>query len=389
MEKRQKRRVWLVVAAALLALAALLMVAGQGEMPEVEALKVDFPRRMRTAERERAERRRTHVMPVAEVSDSGAPAERPRPKDPVLAALPRGKGKTAVVIEANALRHSPVGELLLDCMMRDGGKQLQEFREKSGVDPLKDLDRLVITDEGLMLSGDFSNARFKDLMKDGVSSNYGENARVYEPSETTQGANGTTVKRREPSAIGTWNNQLIVMGRSPDDVKATIDRVEGRGPDEPPAISENSTYGEMYGVLSVDMISRLFPPEQAALAQRLRNVAQNVELHLDATSDVALVADIQGANADEVTDLGKSLGAAMSLARIQAQAQGEKELAQLLDFAKVKPDGSSFTLEMAVPLSVIKERLAFCREERRAAPEPSAEEESAKAGVESTPPVAP
>ncbi|WP_342381711.1 hypothetical protein NVS55_19080 [Myxococcus stipitatus] len=389
MEKRQKRRVWLVVAAALLALAALLMVAGQGEMPEVEALKVDFPRRMRTAERERAERRRTHVMPVAEVSDSGAPAERPRPKDPVLAALPRGKGKTAVVIEANALRHSPVGELLLDCMMRDGGKQLQEFREKSGVDPLKDLDRLVITEDGLMLSGDFSKARFKDLMKDGVSSDYGQNARVYEPSETTtQGANGSTVKRREPSAIGTWNNQLIVLGRSPDDVKATIDRVEGRGPDEPPAISENSTYGEMYGVLSVDMISRLFPPEQAALAQRLRNVAQNVELHLDATSDVALVADIQGSNEAEVTDLGKSLGAAMSLARIQAQAQGEKELAQLLDFAKVKPDGSSFTLEMAVPLSVIKERLAFCREERRATPEQPAEEGSAEAGVESAPPVA-
>lgn len=386
MEKRQKRRVWLVAAAALLTLAAVLMFLGQGETPEIEPLKVDFPRRMRTAERERAERRRTHVMPVAAVPDSGTPAEHFRPKDPVLAALPRGVGKTAVVIEANALRHSPVGELLLDCMMRDGGKRLQEFREKSGVDPLQDLDRMVITDDGLMLSGDFSKARFQELMKDGVSSDYGQNARVYEPGESTvTGADGTTVKRRDSSSIGTWNNQLIVLGQSPDEVKAAIDRVEGRGPDEPPAISENSTYGEMYGVLSVEMISRLFPPEQAALAQRLRSVAQNVELHLDATSDVALVAEIQGANADDVTDLGKSLGAALSLARIQAQTQGEKELAQLLDFAKVRPDGSSFTLEMAVPLSVIKERLAFCREERRSSTEPPAQGGPPAEGVGAAP----
>jgi len=69
----------------------------------------------------------------------------------------------------------------------------------------------------------------------------------------------------------------------------------------------------------------------------------------------------------KVTDLGKSLGAALSLARVKAQAEGDKDLAQLLDFANVQPDGSSFKLEMAVPLAVLKDRLAFCREERQAA----------------------
>ncbi|MCE9670340.1 hypothetical protein LY474_21300 [Myxococcus stipitatus] len=368
MDKRQKRKVWLGVAGGLFVLAAILMLTGQGEDAPPEAPKVEFPRRMRAPERERAERRRTQVVPTLAVQDAG-PAEPARPRDPLLAALPRGKGKTAVVIEANALRHSPIGELLLACLMRDGGKQLEEIRKASGVDPLQDLDRLVVTDEGLMLSGNFAGARFQELLGERVSFDYGQGARIYEPGETNlPQQDGSNVRRRGPGgALGTWNNQLLVVGKTPDEVKAAIDRLEGRGGDEPPLLTENNTYGEMYGVLSVEDIARLFPPEQAELAQRLRTVAQNVELHMDASSDVALVAEVTGANASDVEDLGKSLGAALSLARLQAQAGGDKDkdLAQLLDFAKVRPDGDSFTLEMAVPLAIIQERLAFCREERK------------------------
>jgi hypothetical protein len=358
--------VWLGVAGLLFVLAAVLMFTGQGDKLPEEAPKVEFPRRMKSEERERAERRRTWVMPT--VADAGTAAGSSRPRDPLLAALPRGEGRTAVVIEANALRHSPIGELLMDCLMRDGGKDLNEFRERSGVDPLQDLDRLVITDQGMMLSGNFANAKLKDLMGDSVSMDYGQGARVYEPGEMAMtGPDGGVVRRRRNAAVGVWNNQLLMLGGTPDDIKAAVDRVEGRGPDEPSVLNENSTYGEMYGVMSVDHLARLLPPEQAELAKRLREVAENVELHVDASSDVALVAEVRGEDRNKVEDLGKSLGAALSLARMRAQAEGEQEMAQLLDFARVQPEGSSFRLEMAVPLDVIKERLAFCKEEREAA----------------------
>lgn len=364
----RRRGMWLALAAVLLAVGAWLMFSGQGEEPEVEAPKVEFPRRMRHEEWKRAERRRTQVPPTPAPTESGAVAATPeRPRDPVLAALPRGKGRSAVVIEANALRHSPIGELLLDCLMRDGGKRMDEFRRVSGVDPLQDLDRMVITDDGLILSGDFSKARFSELMQERVSSDYGPDARVYEPGEVVIPLrDGGTARSRGGSAVGTWNNQLLVVGDSPASVKDVIDRVEGRGSNEPPIISEGSTYGEMYGVLSVEQLARMLPPDQAELAQRLKQVADNVELHLDARSDVAMVAQIRGSDPSAVTDLGKSLGAALSVARLKAQADGNKDLAQLLDFARVDPDGSEFKLEMAVPLEAIQERLKWCRDERQA-----------------------
>lgn len=368
MDNRRRRQVWLGVAALLFVVASVLMLTGQGETQAPPPPSVTFPRRMGPVERERADKRRTYVMPTSEAEDAGVAQAPPRPRDPVLAALPRGEGRTAVVIEANAVRNSPIGELLLDCLMRDGGKGLEQFKNMSGVDPLQDLDRMVITDEGLILSGNFGKAKFKELLGERVSSDYGEGARVYEPGELSVPLpDGGTARGRMDSALATWNDQMMVVGRSPDEVKAVIDRMEGRGPEGAPAISEGSTYGEMYGVLGVDQLARMLPPEQADLAARLREVAKNIELHMDTSSDVAMVAEVRGVDEAKVTDLGKSLGAALSLARMKAQAAGDKDMAQLLDFANVQPDGSSFKLEMAVPLEVLKERLAFCREDRKAA----------------------
>ncbi|RKH08426.1 hypothetical protein D7V97_19525 [Corallococcus sp. CA053C] len=366
MDSRGRRKVWLGGAVLLFAVAALLMFTGQGDEAPPPAPEVKFPSRMRGPDFERAEKRRTWVMPTVEDAGVAAPV---KPRDPLLAALPRGKGRTAVVIEANALRHSPLGELLMDCLMRDGGKNLEQFKALSGVDPFQDLDRMVITDEGLILSGDFSKARYQELLGDRVSSDHGPGARVYEPGDTSFPLpDGGTRRGRMDRAVGTWNDQMLVVGRNPDEVKTVLDRMDGRGQEEgPPLLDENSTYGEMYGVLAVEQLAKMLGPDQAELAQRLKDVAQNVELHLDTSGDVAMVADVRGMDADKMTDLGKSLGGALSMARMKAQADGNTEMAQLLDFAKVRPDGTSFKLELAVPLSAIQEQLAWCRTERKAA----------------------
>jgi hypothetical protein len=359
---------WLAVAVVLFGLAAVLMLSGQGEEEAPPPKQVEFPRRMKPEERRRMEQRRTYVQPAAQDAGVAEVARPIKPRDPVLDALPRGKGHTAVVIEANAVRHSPLGELLLECLMRRGGEQLERLRQETGVDPLEDLDRLVVTDEGLIVSGHFGDSRLKDLLTErgATSYDYGGQARIFEPPTQVTLPDGSVRPVRNAPSLAVWNDQMLVLGQTPDELKAVVDRVEGRGPDEPPLIPEGSTYGEMYGVVSVDQLARLFPPEQQELAEKLKQVAQDVELHVDARSDFAMTAHVRGSDEAKVTDLGKSLGGALSMARMKAQADGDQELAQFLDFAKVRPDGTEFKLELAVPLEVIRERLAWCREERDA-----------------------
>ncbi|MFP2913431.1 hypothetical protein ACLESD_52245, partial [Pyxidicoccus sp. 3LFB2] len=64
------------MAAVLFVLGAVLMFTGQGDEPAPEAPKVEFPRRMRSAEHVRADKRRTWVMPVA--ADAGTAAQAPQ-----------------------------------------------------------------------------------------------------------------------------------------------------------------------------------------------------------------------------------------------------------------------------------------------------------------------
>jgi hypothetical protein len=362
-----RQRKWLVAALVLFALGAALMFWGTGDTLPASAPEVEFPRYLRNEEHARLQTRRTHAVPAAAAQPGQPPAPAPERRDPLLSALPRGKGHTALVFEANALRHSPVGELLLQCLMRDGGTQLADLRRVTGVDPLQDLDRLVVTDDGVILSGNFANLRSSEAAARMRSQAYGDGAQLYEPPMPEDG----DLPEAGPSIAG-WNDQLLVLSRSPSGAREVIDRVEGRSrSEEPPLIPEDSTYGEMYGVLSVEQLSQMLGRDQPELLERLREVADSVELHIDARSDVAMVAEVKGADQAKVADLGKSLGAALSVARLKAQAEGQKELAQLLDFARVRPEGDTFQLEMALPLAYLQEQLAWCSKPRRE-PEPDA-----------------
>jgi len=347
---------FLVLAVVVFVAAALLMWFGQGEEAISASVQppVEFPRKLRPQEKTRAQARRTWVVPTP---DAGPPQGA---SDPLLAALPRGKGRTAVVLEANALRHSPIGELLLECLYRDGGKQLRQLQERTGIDPLTDLDRLAITDDGLVLSGNFGKAKTDELLGKHGRSSYGDSARIYEPPTERVLADGG-VGRGGPT-IAMWGNQMIVVGRDRDGVRDVIDRVEGRGSQEPPVLHETGTYGEVYGVIATPTIAKVLPPDQREIAEQLVRAAGAVELHVDARGDVAVVADVKGEDAQAVTDLGKSLGGALALARMRARSEGEEDVAKLLDFARVRPDENAFRLEVALPIDVLKERLAFCRE---------------------------
>ncbi|WP_434041658.1 MULTISPECIES: hypothetical protein [Sorangium] len=336
-----RHRAWLLAAVVLLGLAAWLMSRGDGKATAARKPRVEFPRYPRDAEQERNQRRLT--LPPPPQNDP----KRPGRRDPVLTALPTDKATSALVFEASAIKDSPTGKLWLDCMLAERGMDsFDELKDELGIDVLEDIDRIAATSGGLVVvSGQLGSMRLPSLR--GSRRAHGERGALFEE------------EGRSP-VLGVWGDGLLLVGRRAEDVEAAIDRLEDKVPPEPPVIPEWASYGDAYGVLSADDLAALLEESQPEIAERLRGAVSQVELHIDASEDVAIVADVTGPVKADIDDLGKTLGATLSLARLKAQADGEEELVELLDLARVSPRDGRFMLDLALPLPLIQKAMSRC-----------------------------
>jgi hypothetical protein len=340
-----KRRAWLLAAVVLLACAAFLMRRGESKEKPAPVAHVDFPHYARPDEHKRNQERRTLAPAPAEDGKEGYRQKR----DPVMTALPTTKGKSAMVFEAAALKDSPIGRLWLDCMLSDrDAEELDRFKKDYGVDMLNDVDRVAVSSQKVMiLSGEFGSAHWDKL--DRPKRSYGTKGTIYQREEGESG-----------KAIASWGDGIQLLGDAKE-IEAAIDRLEDRTPAEPPLIPEWSAYGDAYGVLSAEDFAKMLPESQRDVAERLRSALETIELHVDASDDVAIVADATGPTATDVDDLGKTLGSALSLGRLKAQSDGDEKLADLMELARVSPHDGRFSLEMALPMPLIQRQMGPCK----------------------------
>lgn len=344
----------LAVLVVLFGLAAWMTMSGDPEKPAGPA--VEFPREMTPEARRRVASRRTH--PVQLPGANGAERQVVQ-QDPLLASLPRGAGKTAVVLEANAIRHSPLGEMFLACT--NAARAAEKIKEQSGIDVLQDLDRVAVTGNGLTISGDFAAADWDTLLPaEAERISHGDGGRIFKLQQPGQN------DREEAFAV--WGDSFIMIGKE-DELRRTIDRLEGRGEDEPPALDESQTYGEVYGMVGNEDLIR-FVGEEAELSSLSGLLGgANVELHADTSGDVGMVARFANGDPSTLRDLGKAMAGMLSAARIEAMASGDDEKIRLLDMASINPGSGEFNLEVALPQSYLSELAAKCTERREEARE--------------------
>jgi hypothetical protein len=354
-----RRWLWLALALALVTLGAVLMSADEKMTRPPDLDQVEFPTYLRTEEHARLETRRRELpLPKLPADADEEPEEVTR--DPLLRALPAGAGST-LVVEANAVRHSELGELLVDCLRQSDDDPFAELQRHTGLDVLEDLDRIAVAGDTLLIAGHFAGAKWDEVFSEQRPQPYGDAGRLY-----------CGAGEGECSAV--WRDELVVTGPGRAEVQAAIDRIEGRA-EVVPAIGEAETYGEIYGVLDPEELARMVPEEQRAIADTLRQVVDDVGLHVDAMSDVALVAELRGEDEAQLADLAKSVGAALALARMTAKAQGEDELADLLARTRVSPYGNRFSLELALPKALLQQHLEeVCRRHHEESPEPDPSE---------------
>jgi hypothetical protein len=342
-----KRAGFLLAALALFVLAAWLMLGP--ESPRARRAALSFPRHPRPDDIERQERRRTLAVPngaAGEPARGDPNTDPPAPTpavDPVHAALP--PSRVQVVVEAGVLRDSPLGRRLLACLSPAQSEGLREVEERTGFRPLQQLERIAIAggaNDGqslIIAEGDFRGVDIMPLAPNADAMEaLGERALLAEHGDQT---------------LGFWDERLLLIGDAPS-VRDALARLSGG---VPATTLSSEAYGEIYGTLSSEMLSQLLPDE---LGERLRGAADRVLLHVDATDDVLLVAEVHGQREEELADLGTAIAGALSVARLQAVRENDALLADLLDESRVIPGGKSFQLEMALPLATIERHLGEC-----------------------------
>lgn len=362
MRPMKKRGVWLAAAMVLLALAAWLMSRGDKEKPTVRPRKIEFPRYPKPAEVERASRRRT--LPPLSAPPPGVEAPQWK-RDPVLAALPADPKRSAMVFEIEALKESPIMQIWLDCMLARGDERagVARLKDRYGIDVLEDVERVATSSTGLMvLQGSFEGAKFE--RERWTTRTYGEKGILYEEKDTGR-------------VVATWGPDVLLVDPRAEAglVEDAIDRLESTDPTQGSILQEHQAYSDVYGVLSPDDLSRMLPSDQDNLAERIRETVERVEIHVDASEDVAVVAEVAGPAGQEMQDLSKLFGAALSMGRLNAKREDNDELAELLDHAKVetqtrrppwasKPEEQRFSVDVALPVELLK-NLGPCRRDRR------------------------
>jgi hypothetical protein len=259
-------------------------------------------------------------------------------------ALPVKSDAPVVVFEANALRHSRLGERFVACIQAVDAEALRSLERESGIDPLKDIDRVAFLGDAVVVSGFFDRARWDQV---GQAEPYGDAGRLYRDGGMT---------------VGTWRDQILVLSARPEDVRTAIDQLEGRAAVPETGIPESMAYGEVYGVIPGAAARSLLGRSDGGLGDRLASLARRVELHVDAMQDVAAVVRVAGDDPASLSDLARSLGAAMAVARVKAQATQDRRLAELLEHAEVEPGGAGFSLQVALPADLLERWFEGCGE---------------------------
>lgn len=373
----KRKGIWLGVAVVLLALSALLMSRGDQEKPTVRPPKIAFPHNPTADESVRNQKRRT--LPPLRAPAEDAEGFRMK-RDPMLVALPVDPKRSAMVFEVAALKEAPIMKAWLDCMLARndrGMSNMNRFKKRLGLDPLTDIERVAVSSEKLVvMQGDIDKATLDEAVW--VKRSYGEKGVIYEDPESGR-------------MIGTWGDEMMMLSGTPDSAESiedAIDRLESDDPEQKSILSDYQAYGDVYGVVSPEDLAKMLPADQAALAEKIKNVVEHVDLHADASEDVAMTADVQGLKPEDMEDLSKSFGAALAVGRIKAQSDGDDKLAELLDYAKVKPRGSSFAVDVALPFELLKQ-LGPCKKDDRdrdreqGEDDPPAKAQAAPAGQES------
>jgi hypothetical protein len=349
MNHRRNQRIWLAVAGMAIALTTLLM-SMHSERERAGQPRVVFPKYLDDRARDRRAMRRQELsLLLARQTEEGRQV---RKEDPFLVAISGAAARGShMVIELEAFKKTPLGEIMTRCLEEAEDGFFVEFEEKTGVSPVDLIERVAMTDDLFLIQGNF-----KDVNLDALS---GEDYMRVEEGDTVLYRSSDDPDLRDVKTA-LWKENILMFGDNTAALKESLGLLNGELPYDAEVISDDDAYGEIYGRMDVEEAAELFA-SKGDFSERFTRVVDDVKIHMDATSNVAIVAQVFGEDTTAMENLARTLGGILAVARVTARAKNNDTLAELLDFARVSNDGNTFDLELALPLDFLKEHMADCR----------------------------
>lgn len=325
----------LAVLAVLLLIAASLLSRGSADV--VATADGGVENKKTRKERVVYPRDKKRVRVSRSLDDPRPAEERKRSLDALQRSVLGDAQKGAVFVEANALRHSPLMEKVLKCREADANGGLAQMKEELGIDPLEDLDRIGFNGEVFAASGFFQGMRVPS--EAGAGQAYGDKARLWH----VEGEKGQDV------VFAQVDQGLLLSGPDEATVKAAIDRAEGRSAASggPPAGLGES---ELYGSLPGSFLARLALGSRDPNVARIAELVTSTSVRMNVAQDAALSLDVATRDEAASEELEKTLNGGLALLRAQAEQKGERDVAALLDQARLeRAEGGGLMFDVAVP----------------------------------------
>ncbi len=295
------------------------------------------------------------------------PAAGPGRRDPLLGAI-SGEYRHAVVLEVNALVHSPLGRLWLGCAEDRDREEAFDRLRRSGMEPLVDMDRAAFAwgEESRLLvaaSGHFGRVDPAVLARSLLD---GERQAPVRP----HGSDAVVVDGEfcfigcRPATLAAWRGRTLILSY-PEQARASVDLLQGRSDGETFAFPSSLEPAEVLGVVSGRDVAEWLELDDPALREWLRALATRAEVRVDAMRDLRAEARVTVEDPAAADDLAELFAAAVAAKRAAAREGGEWKRAELLERVTVIRGVGWFTLRLDLPLDALERQFAGCRDEAR------------------------
>ncbi len=339
--QRGSKLVWVLLSVGVL-LGGLLFFLGPATEPALNPQTQD-PGLVPTPKAESARVRSAVPRPVApEAANQAEPAE--PEADVFRAAILREETENASIFDAQRVLNSSLGETLMDCLGFEEGGAWRDLLNESPIDIARDLDRIAVMDDAVVVSGQFQALAAVMALAPGV-------ARVGEHGLANDGGK-----------LVLWRGELgIFSPADPGLGRRIVDRLEGRAASGTPVFSAEQAQADIYGSWDADaLVAELTGRggEVTELAKTARRVAFRASIEQQLAQTVSIELD-DAAHAPQVADKLRELINAVQSDE-GPRAPPDRGINDMLRGFEVSSVDGRLEVDMPVPIDFIKRRFRAC-----------------------------